>query len=42
MNEKGDGSYRGLGYLSLFSDPLRFDNMEPKKITVNIYSQYFV
>ena len=22
INEKGDGSYRGFGYLSLFSDPI--------------------
>ena len=22
MNEKGDGPYRGFGYLSLFSDPV--------------------
>ena len=22
INEKGDGPYRGFGYLSLFSDPL--------------------
>ena len=27
INEKGDGSYRGFGNLSLFSDP-----MEPKRI----------
>ena len=36
MNENGDRPYRGLGYLSLFSDPidLRFGNMEPKKIPI--------
>ena len=22
INEKGDGSYRGFGYLSLFTDPI--------------------
>ena len=29
-NEKGDGPYRGFGYLNLVSDPIRFGNMEPK------------
>ena len=24
VNEKGDGPYRGFGYLSLFSDPIDF------------------
>ena len=24
FNEKGDGPYRGFGYLSLFSDPIDF------------------
>ena len=31
--EKGDGPYRGIGYSSLFSDPLN-GNMEPKRIAV--------
>ena len=24
INEKGDGPYRGFGYLSLFGDPINF------------------
>ena len=26
INEKGDGPYRGFGYLSLFSDPLAWQH----------------
>ena len=34
INEKREGSYRGFGYLSLFSDPLDLEKIEPKKNTV--------
>ena len=34
INKKGDGPYRGFGYLSLFSDPIDLVNMEPKRITL--------
>ena len=37
INEKGDGPYRGFGYLSLFSDPISFGNIEPKRITVSLH-----
>ena len=37
INEKGDWPYRGFGYLSLFSDPIIFGNMEPKRTTVILY-----
>ena len=33
INEKEDGPRHGFGYLGLVSDS-RFDNMEPKRITV--------
>ena len=33
MNEKGDGPYRGFGYLSLFSDPIDLATLQPKRIT---------
>ena len=37
INEKGDGPCRAFGYLSLFSDPIRFGNMEQKRITVILH-----
>ena len=36
-NEKGDGSYRGSGYFSLFSDPIDLATWSQKRITVNLH-----
>ena len=32
INEKGDGPYRGFGYLSLFSDPINLATWSQRKL----------
>ena len=44
ISEKGDGSYRGFGYLSLFSDPIDLATQSQRELLLfcnfNQYSRY--